>query len=168
MRDCGNRMSGCLSAICAGCWLIAFTSASHSSCFSEFAASLQWWPWLLVLCAGMLVLMPKSIGRRRKRKDLHRTGGISCSQIPRGYTGRKLDLEGTKAGCMMSFIIVNWWREEGYHSLRRTVNAAELLCNMTTGCRSHKPKQGRVQDVGGGNQLSSTMCGPVSGSLPQR
>lgn len=117
MHDCGNRMSGCLTAICVGCWLISFTSASHSS-----------HPLLIRRFSSMMATAPDAacwrthinaeVNRKAKKvKWFGRTGGISCGQIPRGYTGRKLDLEGTRAGRMMSFITADWWREVGYHSL---------------------------------------------------
>lgn len=72
------------------------------------------------------------------------------SQIPWGYIGRKLDLEGMRVGRVMSYITIHWWREVGYYSLQGVMNTAELLCNMTTGCKSHK-KPNRVLYVGGSN-----------------
>lgn len=127
MHDCGNRMSGCLTAICVGCWLISFTSASHSShsfLIRRFSSMMATAP----DAACWRTHINAKVNRKAKKvKWFGRTGGISCSQIPRGYTGRKLDLEGTRAGHMMSFITADWWREVGYHSLQRTVHTAELL-----------------------------------------
>lgn len=65
-----------------------------------------------------------------------RTASCAAAQMPRGYIGRKLDLEGMRVGCVMSYITIHRWREEvGYHSLQGAVNTSEPLCNTTTGCR---------------------------------
>lgn len=75
-------------------------------------------------CAGIHTLMPELMGRRREGNDLHRA--VDCyfhgTQIPSGYIERKLDLEGTRVGYMMSYITIHQLGEVGYHSLQGAMN----------------------------------------------
>lgn len=119
--------------------------------FFEFTISPQWFPQRLMQCAGIHKLMPKLMGRRREWNDLHRA--VDCyfygTQIPSGYIERKLDLEGMRVGCVMSYITIHQSSEVGYHSLQGAMNNW-AVCNMTAGCRSHK-NSNRVWYVGGSN-----------------
>lgn len=46
-----------------------------------------------------------------------RTASCAAVQMPWGYIGRKLDLEGMRVGCVMSYITIHRWGRGGGVSL---------------------------------------------------
>ena len=67
-----------------------------------------------------------------------------------GLHRKEIGSRGNESGPSDVRITIHRWREVGYHSLQGVMNTAELLCNMTTGCRSHT-NSSRVLYVGGDN-----------------
>lgn len=73
----------------------SYTESTHF-CFSSFYIA------LFRLLAGICPLKPKLMGRRGQRNGLHRT--VHFSENPRIAQERKLAVEGTRVGCVMSYI----------------------------------------------------------------
>lgn len=93
-----------------------------------------------------------------------RTASCAAVQMPWGYIGRKLDLEGMRVGCVMSYITIHRWGRGGGVSLI-TGSSEHIRAAVQHDNRQQEPLKNSsrvffffyMQVVV--NQLSSVLCG---------
>lgn len=86
--------------------------------------SLSFYITLFRLLAGICPLKPKLMGRRGQRNGFHKT--VPFSANPRIAQERKLAVEGTRVGCVMSYITGERRGAVGSHSF--TGSGGPLSC----------------------------------------